>query len=116
MSGAINGISAALPSTLASTSLDRYFRYHSTFPPPGTAGQNQTHKGAVLGKIYLKSIPTCVVWDGVTEGNIQGAPTEEDQEEDDEWAGMQSVDDDDESDEEEPTPNVKRSNKKRKTS
>jgi ribosome biogenesis protein NSA1 len=40
---------------------------HSAYPPPSEAGQPQEEKGTVLEKVYMKSIPTCVVWDGVTD-------------------------------------------------
>jgi ribosome biogenesis protein NSA1 len=56
---------APSPARLVSTALDRYARVHSTFPPPPEAGQPQDDKGSVLEKVYMKSIPTCVVWDGV---------------------------------------------------
>ena len=47
---------------LASTSLDRYFRLHSTVPLPGEAGGKLDHKGHVVGKLFLKSTPTVVTW------------------------------------------------------
>ena len=47
---------------LASTSLDRYFRLHSTVPLPAEAGGKFDHKGHVIGKLYLKSTPTVVAW------------------------------------------------------
>jgi len=75
---------APSPARLVSTSLDRYARVHSTFPPPPEAGQPQDDKGAVLEKVYMKSIPTCVVWDG-------GA-NEEDADKD-VWEGMQVAED-----------------------
>jgi ribosome biogenesis protein NSA1 len=58
---------APSPAGLISTSLDRYARVHSTYPPPPEAGQPQDEKGTVLEKVYMKSTPTCVVWDGVTD-------------------------------------------------
>jgi len=47
---------------LASTSLDRYFRLHSTVPLPDEAGGRLDHKGHIIGKLYLKSTPTAVAW------------------------------------------------------
>lgn len=61
---------APSPAGLISTSLDRYARVHSTYPPPPEAGQPQDEKGTVVEKVYMKSIPTCVVWDGVTEEDV----------------------------------------------
>jgi ribosome biogenesis protein NSA1 len=56
---------APSPAQLVSTALDRYARVHSTFLPPPEAGQPQNDKGAVLEKVYMKSILTCVIWDGI---------------------------------------------------
>jgi ribosome biogenesis protein NSA1 len=53
------------PAGLVSTALDRYARIHSTYPLPTKVGKSQDDKGAVLEKVYMKSIPTCVLWDGV---------------------------------------------------
>lgn len=49
-------------SVLASTSLDRYFRLHSTVPLPDGVGGKLDHKGHIVGKLYMKSTPTAVVW------------------------------------------------------
>src|ERR1700761_3970371 len=64
LAGAITSM-APSPAGLVSTALDRYARVHSTYPPPAEAGQPQDYKGTVLEKVYLKSVPTCVVWDEV---------------------------------------------------
>ncbi|CAA7271744.1 unnamed protein product [Cyclocybe aegerita] len=61
-SGAVTSISAS-PKVMASASLDRNARVHSTFPPPLTSGNNQDGRGEVLGKWYLATVPTVVVWD-----------------------------------------------------
>ena len=63
---------APSPAHLVSTALDRYARVHSTFPPPPEGRQPQDDKGAVLEKVYMKSIPTCVVWDGVADDEDAG--------------------------------------------
>ena len=86
IAGAITSM-APSPAGLISTSLDRYARVHSTYPPPPETGQAQDEKGTVLEKVYMKTIPTCVVWDGVTE--------EDDVEEDDDDDRMRSGGDDD---------------------
>lgn len=95
IAGAINSI-AASPTALASTSLDRYFRLHSTFPP-AEPGQQQDKKGQVLEKSYFKSIPTVVVWDqDITTEESKGSPkqTNDEDEDDDVWDGMERVEDD----------------------
>jgi ribosome biogenesis protein NSA1 len=60
---------APSPAGLISTALDRYARVHSTYPPPAEAGQPQNNKGTVLEKVYLKSVPTCVIWDEVADAD-----------------------------------------------
>ena len=103
IAGAITSM-AASPAGLISTSLDRYARVHSTYPPPPETDQPQDEKGAVLEKVYMKTIPTCVVWDGVTdedededdEDRMQpGGGNDDDDSGDDEdvWAGMQVAED-----------------------
>ena len=65
LSGSIDSLATAAGSNvsvLASTSLDRYFRLHSTVPLPDEAGGKLDHKGHVIGKLFLKSTPTAVVW------------------------------------------------------
>jgi len=102
---------APSPAGLVSTASDRYARVHSTFPPPAEAGQPQDDKGTVLEKAYMKSIPTCVVWDGVTDedavhdddreghrgGNANGDSGDEDDE--DVWEGMRVAEDSEDEDE-----------------
>jgi len=75
-------------SVLASSSLDRYARIHSCFPPPQPA-QQQVHKGEVLEKIYMKSIPTVIVWDKneTFAGNRPSAPNHDD----DVWEAMEHI-------------------------
>lgn len=78
---------------MASSSLDRYTRLHSFFPP-AQPGQQQEHKGEVLEKIYMKSTPTVVVWD--QNEAIEGRSTASSaiDHDDDVWATMEHVDDD----------------------
>ena len=87
IAGAITSV-APSPTGLVSTSLDRYARVHSTYPPPPEAGEAQDEKGTVLEKVYMKTIPTCVVWDGTTD---------EDADEDDDHRIRLGGDEDDES-------------------
>lgn len=87
VSGSITSL-APSPEGLASTSLDRFFRLHSTVPPDSKTDQ----KGQVLEKVYAKTTPTVVIWDPTHEENIPVA--ENDSEEGDEvWEGMQDVED-----------------------
>ncbi|KAJ7709956.1 hypothetical protein B0H17DRAFT_905223, partial [Mycena rosella] len=89
LSGAVTSI-APSPSLLLSTALDRYSRIHTSFPPPPEAGQNQDQKGEVVGKVFMTSVPTVIVWDGVA--SVTTAPEVE--AEDDVWDEMENVEDD----------------------
>ena len=85
---------APSPAGLVSTARDRYARVHSTFPPPAEASQPQDDKGTVLEKVYMKSIPTCVVWDGVTDADADHEMRGGDRDDDgDVWEGMQVAED-----------------------
>lgn len=98
IAGAITSI-APSPTGLVSTALDRYARVHSTYPPPAEAGQPQDNKGAVLEKVYMKSVPTCVIWDEVAgEDADQGDGMRRDDagadsDADDIWEDMQVAED-----------------------
>ncbi|KAF8590577.1 hypothetical protein K439DRAFT_1644695 [Ramaria rubella] len=100
LAGAICSLTPTMPSLspplLASTSLDRFFRLHSTcssVPDNGKANK----KGEVLTKVWMKSIATCVVWDRCAFDNSikEGALGYQDEDDQDLWATMQNVDDDD---------------------
>ena len=96
------------PAHLVSTALDRFARVHSTFSPP-EAGQDD--KGAVLKKVYMKNIPTCIVWDGVADdeaadsdnddnmrcgsgrGDENGKSLDDNDDDEDVWDGMQVAED-----------------------
>jgi len=105
MQGIAGAITSMAPSSagLISTALDRYARVHSTYPPPPETGQPQDEKGAVLEKVYMKTIPTCVVWDGVTDEDEdeddddrmrpRGGNDDDDSGDEDVWAGMQVAED-----------------------
>ncbi|THH32102.1 hypothetical protein EUX98_g2080 [Antrodiella citrinella] len=92
IAGAVTSV-ASSGTYLASTAQDRYLRLHSTFPPPSEIGQQQDNKGEVLDKLYVKSVPTCIVADPSSPRSM-----EEDEEEEDEavWAGMEDANSDDE--------------------
>jgi len=65
LSGSVNAI-AVTPKLLATTALDRFARVHSVCPPPELSGKQQGNRGTVLEKVFTKSIPTCIVWDGAS--------------------------------------------------
>jgi len=92
LSGSVTSL-APSPSILVSTSLDRYARIHSTFPPPSTAGDQQPQKGAVLDKVFMKSIPTVVVWDG-DDSHSEIIAANDDEADNDVWDEMENVEDD----------------------
>ena len=80
---------------MASVSQDRYIRLHSTFGPPAEAGKNQDHKGEVLDKLYMKVVPTVVVWDSSTDASVS-TPHEDEEGVDDVWNAMQAAESDSE--------------------
>ncbi|KAF8136311.1 WD40-repeat-containing domain protein [Boletus edulis] len=87
ISGAVNSLAVA-PSFLASVSLDRFTRIHSTFPPATEVGKQQEEKGIVLDKVYMTTVPTVVVWDQNAMRNPH-ANTKED--EGDVWEQMKRI-------------------------
>ncbi|TFK88696.1 hypothetical protein K466DRAFT_488406 [Polyporus arcularius HHB13444] len=109
ISGAVTSIAPA-QSLMASASQDRFVRLHSTFGPPAQAGKNLDHKGEVLDKLYMKVIPTVIVWDGSTDAG-ESAPDEEEEGADDVWNTMDVA----ESDSEEEGKSSRRTEKKTRT-
>ncbi|KAF9246568.1 hypothetical protein BU15DRAFT_39865 [Melanogaster broomeanus] len=91
ISGAVTSVAAA-PSFLASVSLDRYTRIHSTFPPPAEVGKQVEERGTVLDKAYMTAVPTVVIWDQ-SDMKDMGGPDEEDG---DLWEEMKHVGEDEE--------------------
>ena len=63
ISGAVTSISSSSTTHMVSTSLDRYLRIHTVFPPPSRPGSNLERRGEILEKTYLTCVPTTVVWD-----------------------------------------------------
>lgn len=104
---------APSPTFVASTGLDRFACIHSTSVLPQQAGNQVEKKGQVLDKIYTKSIPTVVIWDGdVTNTGLNvDKPDEEENDSEDEnvWDALQNVGD---SGEEDAPRSTKRSIKK----
>ncbi|KAL9715104.1 hypothetical protein Ac2012v2_001764 [Leucoagaricus gongylophorus] len=88
LSGAVTSI-APSPNLVASTANDRFARLHSTTPPPSREGQNLDHKGTVLERIYVTTVPTVVIWDE-TADESKGVDTTEEQE-DEVWNDMEQV-------------------------
>ncbi|KAI0361982.1 hypothetical protein OH77DRAFT_1515308 [Trametes cingulata] len=109
LAGAVSSIAPA-HSFLASAAQDRFVRLHSTFGPPAEAGQQQEHKGEVLDKLYMKVIPTVIVWDGKTEGSSAEADDGAEGE-DDVWDAMQAA----ESESEDEAKTSRRKEKKSRT-
>ncbi|GLB35001.1 putative WD repeat domain 74 [Lyophyllum shimeji] len=85
LSGAVTSI-APSHSVLATCALDRYVRIHSTFSPPQHAGQQQERKGEVLEKVFMKSIPSVIVWDQAADATSECAA-----EDDDVWETMETT-------------------------
>lgn len=79
---------------MGSACRDRYFRLHSTFPPPINFGKQQDERGEVLGSLYMKTVPTAVVAvSGSYESNLHKDDEDEMQDdEDDVWTGMDGAD------------------------
>jgi len=100
LAGAVTSI-APSPALLASVSQDRFLRLHSTFRPPAEAGHQQEQKGEVLDKVYMKAIPTVVVWDQdedathVTSAVDESDSDSEEGAEDDVWDAMEVVEEGD---------------------
>jgi len=78
---------------LASTSLDRYFRLHSTVPLPDEQGGKLDHKGHVIGKLYTKSTPTAVAWADQGFALPSNAADDDKRAEDTVWDDMERVSD-----------------------
>jgi hypothetical protein len=100
---------------VASTSLDRFFRLHSAYPPTNR-GVPIDRKGEIVAKAWIKSAATCVAWDGrIWEKGVEGQEVEGgDAEDGDVWAAMQDVGDGDGSDSESDE-GRERTRKKKKT-
>ncbi|GBE82339.1 WD40-repeat-containing domain protein [Sparassis latifolia] len=100
LAGAVTSL-APSPGLLASVSQDRFLRLHSTYTPPEEVGQQQSKKGEVLDKVYMKVTPTFVAWD--QNADLEPASRSQDDDEDqhgvgdDVWANMEDVESDNES-------------------
>jgi ribosome biogenesis protein NSA1 len=75
---------------MVSTSLDRYFRVHTVVPPPSQSGSNLERRGEIVGKTYLTSVPTVIVWDQLEES--ERIIDDDTSEHDDLWDQMEHVD------------------------
>ena len=85
---------------MASVGLDRFTRIHSTPLPPQEAGQQVDKKGEVLEKVYMKTTPTVIVWDGEVASSrpVKGSGSDEESDSEDEgvWDEMEHVGDSEE--------------------
>jgi ribosome biogenesis protein NSA1 len=94
LAGAISSLAPTLsslsPPLLASTSLDRFFRLHSTYDPRNALTDGSNRKGEVLAKVWVKSAASCVAWDGKVPAP-RDVLDEEDEHEHDIWAELQDV-------------------------
>ena len=95
ISGAVSSV-APTPTHMASASKDRFVRLHSTYGPPAQEGQQQEHKGEVLDKLYMKVIPTVILWDGAVDADQQSGEGEGAG--DDVWDTMEAVESDSDDD------------------
>jgi len=113
LSGAVTSI-APSPTFATSTALDRFSRIHSTSIPPQQAAQQVEKKGEVIHKVYMKSIPTVVIWDGDVANAGLNVDTrnegEDDSEDENVWDRLENVAD---SDGEDAPRSAKRSTKSR---
>lgn len=109
ISGAVHNLASVSSSHFASVSLDRFFRLHVAYPPPSDPKERLTFEKRGDNektplKIFLKSTPTAVAWDGrLTDLHVPSktdADAASDNEEDDnEWDGMDVVADEGDTDE-----------------
>ncbi len=81
-------------SFMASASQDRFVRLHTTFGPPAQEGQQQDQKGEVMDKLYMKVVPTVVIWDGQDASDRRAAERDEEGVDDDVWDTMQAAESD----------------------
>jgi len=87
ISGAVTSIAPSL-TVMLSVSLDRFARVCSILPPPRKVGENQDYKPKVLGKCYLSSTPTVVLWDH----NIVESGQKSNEDEDEEiWDKLENI-------------------------
>ncbi|KAF8321559.1 hypothetical protein DL93DRAFT_2152166 [Clavulina sp. PMI_390] len=126
ISGAINSFAPIQSTSLnsgscfASVALDRFFRLHLAYPFPASPSdkpvvEKRSDNDKTPLKIFVKSTPTAVVWDGVASSIGEGEHRfgandggdddseddgDESEEEDEDWDGMDVVNEDGEDEEE----------------
>ncbi|KZS99282.1 hypothetical protein SISNIDRAFT_546080 [Sistotremastrum niveocremeum HHB9708] len=93
LSGSISAIALTSSRLLASTSLDRLLRIHTTTDLPLKDGGAVEEKGQILDQTFLKSIPTVICWDGeVNSGDDLVSQRRDDGEADDDiWTNMPAI-------------------------
>ncbi|TIB83185.1 hypothetical protein E3Q06_03016 [Wallemia mellicola] len=64
--GAINTIAPTPYKEISlSGAMDKYLRLHTSIVPPEILGKNPTTKANIFSKVFVKSTPTVLEWDGV---------------------------------------------------
>jgi len=99
LSGSVNSMALA-SGILATAAHDRFARIHSIHPLPELAGQRQDQRGKVLEKVFTRSVPSSIVWDGHSP-TLPSHP-EDDEDDEDVWKSMQHIGDDSEAEEHAP--------------
>lgn len=90
------------PNHFASVALDRFFRLHTTYPlPADVKDRPNVEKRSELEKtpikVFMKSTPTAVVWDGVLDNvndvsvPLGGNDEDLEEDEDEDWDEMDVV-------------------------
>ncbi|KAF8350748.1 hypothetical protein F5887DRAFT_1269500 [Amanita rubescens] len=105
LSGSVNSIALA-SGILATAAQDRFARIHSVHPLPELAGQRQDQRGQVLEKVFTRSLPSSIVWDGHSP-TLFSHPNDDDDDED-VWRSMQHIGDDSEVEEHAPSKHRRR--------
>jgi ribosome biogenesis protein NSA1 len=99
---------AIAPGILATTALDRFARIHSVYPLPKLVGQQQDQRGRVLEKVFTRSVPISVVWDGHSPTSLRHSNGCGDDDDDDVWRNMQHIEDESEAEEDAPSKHRRR--------
>ncbi|KAF9264728.1 hypothetical protein L218DRAFT_925228 [Marasmius fiardii PR-910] len=103
IAGSVTSLTFAGGGIMASTSQDRYIRLHTTPLPPSEPRGQQPERGQIIDKVYMKSVPTVVVWDPSSvnaakdvEKESEGGEDEDvegDDDPEDLWEGMEEIGD-----------------------
>jgi ribosome biogenesis protein NSA1 len=89
--GAVSSM-ALSPHFLASVSLDRFARIHSTYPLPSDPRHRQEKKGEVIDKVFVHTLPSVIVWDRHDDSKTTVKdPEQADKGDEDIWNVMENV-------------------------